>query len=42
MMTKESNQLIQLKHMHMELAKDVVSDNEEIRCSNIIKQIKND
>ena len=39
MMIKESNQLIQWKHRHME---DLVSPKENIKCNNTIKQYKND
>ena len=40
MMIKECNQFIQQKHMHMEGAKDLVSEKEEIKYNNILKGYK--
>ena len=44
MMIKEFNQLTQQMYMHMEQTKIqyLVSENEDIKCNNIIKQYKND
>ena len=44
MMIKEFNQLTQQKYIHMEQTKIqyLVSENEDIKCNNIIKQYKND
>ena len=41
-MIKECNRLIQKKHMQYGTSKDLVSEKEEIKCSNIIKQYRND
>ena len=43
MIIKECNQLIRWKHMYMKLVseKDLVSEKEEIKRNNIIKQCKN-
>ena len=41
MMIKEYNQLIQWKYMHVEKTK-IVSEKEEIKFNNMIKQCKND